>query len=71
MDGYYRQVMVIQARAAQFGVGEIEAQRLNEMEFGAGNGREPDRIAGIAGDLRGVEEDAEHRSILVPGRGGT
>src|SRR5687768_4806404 len=66
MDGHYREVMVVQPRTAQFGIGEVETQGLNEVEFGAGDGREADCIAGIAGDLRGVEEDAEHRSILVP-----
>ena len=58
MHRNHSQIMIIEASAAQFRVFKIETQRLHEVEFGTGNGRESDRVTGVAGDFRRIEDDA-------------
>ena len=62
---HHGEVVVVQPGAAELGVGKIKAQGLHQVQFGAGDGGEPDGVARIAGDFRGVEEDAEHGPILA------
>ena len=54
------EVVVVQARPAQLGVLEVEAQRLHQVQLGAGHRGEADGVAGVAGDFGGVEEDSKH-----------
>ncbi|MNW63991.1 hypothetical protein D3C74_422310 [compost metagenome] len=49
------EVVVVQARPAELGLVEVEAQRLDQVQAGAGHGREADRVARVAGDA-GLEE---------------
>ena len=60
MDGQHREVVVVEAGPAQVRGAEVEAQRLHEVQLGPGDRGEADRVAGVARDLGGVEEDAEH-----------
>lgn len=59
------EIVVIQAGAAKLGVGKVEAEGLHQMEFSSGDGGQTDGVARITRDFWSVEEDAEHRSILV------
>ena len=45
-------VMVVEARTAQLGVAQVEAQRLHQMQDGAGHRAQADGRAGVAGDAR-------------------
>ena len=60
MDGHHGQVVVIQARAAQVGVIEVETQRLHQMQFGTGNRGQSDGVTGITRNLGGIEKNLEH-----------
>jgi len=55
-----RQVVVVQARALEVGVGEVESQRLDEVERGARAGRQPDGRSRVPRDAGLVEDDVEH-----------
>src|SRR5690606_24910578 len=63
-----REVVVVETGAAQLRVLEVEAERLDEVEPGAGDGREPDRIVGVPGDHGLVEEDVDHAADSPTGR---
>jgi len=65
MDRDDGEIVVVQARPAQLGIGKVKAQRLHQMEFGAGDGGQTNSVARIARDFWSVEEDAEHRPILA------
>src|SRR5699024_9286978 len=60
MDAHVREIVVVQPGPAELGVLEVEAKGLDEMEAGAGDGGETDRIAGVPGDRRLMEEDVDH-----------
>lgn len=59
------EVVVVQAGPPKLGIGKIETEGLHQVKLGARNGGEPNGVAGIARDFWSVEEDAEHRPILV------
>ena len=60
MHRHHRQVMIIQTRAAQMRIIKVKAQRLHQVQLSASNRRQTDSIAGIAGNLRGIEKNLEH-----------
>src|SRR5699024_7969431 len=53
------QVVIVQPGTAELGVLEVEAERLDEVEVGTGDGGQPYRVAGVAGDHGLVEEDVD------------
>ena len=53
-------LVVIQPGPAQRLVVEIEAERLDEMQFGAGVGAQTNDIAGIGRNFGLIEDDGEH-----------
>lgn len=55
-----RVLVVIQARAAQTLVVQLEAQRLNQVQATAGVGAEPDNVAGIRRDFRLKKDYMKH-----------
>lgn len=65
MDVQDGEVMVVESCAAEFGVVQVEPQRPDEMQLGAGHGGKTDGITGITGDLGGVKEDAEHPTSVM------
>ena len=52
--------VVVKAGAAQGLVVDVETERFDEVEFGAGIGAQPDDVAGIGGDFRLKEDDGDH-----------
>ena len=60
MHGHHGEVVVVQTGTAQVRVIKVEAQRLDQVQLSAGNRRQTDSIAGIAGNLRGIEKNLEH-----------
>lgn len=60
MHRHHRQVMVVQTRTAQMRISKVKAQRLHQVQLSAGNRRQTDSVAGIAGNLRGIEKNLEH-----------
>ncbi len=54
------QVVIVQSGAAQLGLGEVEAEWLNEVQFGAGDRGEADCGPGVASDARLEEQDAKN-----------
>ena len=65
MHGDRSQVVVVQPGAAKLGFGKVEAERLDEMQFGAGGRRSPDCIARIGRDTRRVKQQPEPLSIIT------
>lgn len=55
--------VVIEAGPAQVLVAEVEAERLDEMQFGAGIGAHADDVAGIGRNFRMDEDDGEHGTV--------
>jgi hypothetical protein len=55
------QVMVVEAGSFQSRVGELEPQRLNQVQDGAGIGAQADDIAGIWRNLRLIQNHVKHR----------
>jgi hypothetical protein len=49
-------IPVVEAGAAELGVGDLEAEGFDEMEAGAGGGAEARDVAGVGGNF-GVDED--------------
>ena len=45
---------------------EIEAQRLDQVQFGAGHRGQPDGVSGVAGDFGREEKNAEHGPHPMP-----
>ncbi len=70
VDGHHGQVVVIQARAAQVSVIEVETQRLHQMQFGTGNRGQADGVTGITRNLGGIEKNLEHNPSVPRGRAG-
>ena len=64
-----REVVVVEPGPAQLGFGEVEAERLDEVQLGARRGGEPDRAAGVPGDPGLEEHHAQHPQSL-PSRSG-
>ena len=60
MHRHHREVVVVQTGTAQVRVIKVEAQRLHQVQLSAGNRRQTDSVAGIAGNLRGIEKNLEH-----------
>lgn len=60
MHRHHRQVVIIQTRAAQMRIIKVKAQRLHQVQLSAGNRRQTDSVAGIAGNFRGIEKNLEH-----------
>ena len=60
MHRHHREVVVIQTRAAQVRIIKVKAQRLHQVQLSASNRRQTDSVAGIAGNLRGIEKNLEH-----------
>ncbi|SII79328.1 Uncharacterised protein [Mycobacteroides abscessus subsp. abscessus] len=66
VDGDVGEVVVVESGATQLRVREVEAEGFDDVEVRAGDGGEPDRVAGVAGDLRGVEDDVDaHMSTII------
>ncbi|EKB43303.1 hypothetical protein B857_03903 [Solibacillus isronensis B3W22] len=66
VHGDHGQVVVVQTGAAQFGVFEVEAQRLDQMQLRTGHRGQTDGVAGIAGNFRSVKKDSEHGDQFTP-----
>ena len=60
-----RQVVVVEPSPLEVRVGEAEAERMHEMQDGARVRAQPDRIAGVAWDLRCDEDDVKQRGAPV------
>ena len=60
MHGHHREVVVVQTGTAQVRIIKVEAQRLHQVQLSAGNRRQTDSVAGIAGNFRGIEKNLEH-----------
>ena len=60
MDPDLRERIVIQSRAAQSFVLDVEAERLHEVQCAAGIGAQADHVAGFGGNLRLEEHHIEH-----------
>ena len=60
MHRHHREVVVIQTRTAQVRIIKVKAQRLHQVQLSASNRRQTDSVAGIAGNLRGIEKNLEH-----------
>ena len=58
-------VPVVQPRALELGVGEVKAERADEVEGYPGRGARSRDRAGVARDLRRDEDDGEVRSLAV------
>lgn len=65
VDSNYGEIVVVEAGAAQLGIGKIEAEGLHQVKLGPRDGGQTDGVARIARDFWSVEEDAEHGPILV------
>ena len=60
VDGDDREVVIVEPGPPQLGVGEVEPERLDQVEFRARPGGQPDRVPRVAGDGRLVKEDPKH-----------
>lgn len=60
MHRHHRQVVIVQTRAAQMRIIKVKTQRLHQVQLSASNRRQTDSVAGIAGNLRGIEKNLEH-----------
>lgn len=60
MHRHHGEVVVVQTRTAQVRIIKVEAQRLHQVQLSAGNRRQTDSVAGIAGNFRGIEKNLEH-----------
>ncbi|COX52278.1 Uncharacterised protein [Mycobacterium tuberculosis] len=65
MNGDRGQVVVVQPGPSQLGFGQVEAERLDQMQFTAGCGARPDGVAGVGGDTRRYEQQPEHPPIMA------
>ena len=52
-------VPVVEAGAAELGVGDLETEGFDEMQAGAGGGAEAGDVAGVGGDFGADEDDVE------------
>jgi hypothetical protein len=58
-----REVVVVESCAAKFGVGEIEAERTDEVQLASGGGHHADRVPCV-GRYAGLDErNAEHGAL--------
>lgn len=64
MHCYHGKVVIIEPCSAQLGVLKVEAQGLDQVEFGAGDGSEADGVTRIAGNFWAMEKYAEHAPYL-------
>ena len=60
MHRHHGKVVVVQTGTAQVRIIKVEAQRLHQVQLSAGNRRQANRVAGIAGNFRGIEKNLEH-----------
>ena len=56
MDRDRRQVVIVQFGSSKLGFGQVEAQRLDQMQLAAGGRRGPDGVARVGGDARSNEQ---------------
>ena len=68
MHGDPGQVVIIQPRAGQLLVRQIEAQRLDQVQSATGVGRKTNDVAGVGGNFGLVENDLEHRNRITEER---
>ena len=61
------QVVVVQPGPAQLGLGQVEAERLDEVQARTGRRRESDGGARVPRDPRGEEHQVQHPWSLSPG----
>ena len=59
MDLYLDGIPIVEAGAAELGVGDLKAQRLDQMEAGAGGGAQAGDVAGVGRDFGMDEDDVE------------
>jgi hypothetical protein len=59
MDRDRRQVVIVQSGPSKLGFGQVEAQRLDQMQLAAGGRRGPDGVARVGGDARSNEQELE------------
>ena len=64
VHGHVREVVVVQPGAAQLGLGQVETERLHQVQRRADARRQPDGTAGVAGDAGLEERDVQHAPIL-------
>ena len=60
------ELVIVEAGAAQQPVFHREAERLHQMQRGAGVGREADDVAGVGRNLRLDQDDVEHGASSAP-----
>ena len=60
--------MIVEARPQELLIFQGKAQRLYQMEAGAGVGAQPDDVAGVRGNLRTKKNDVEHRHRIDPSK---
>src|SRR5438105_1950560 len=61
MDGQPRVFVVVETGAFKLAIGQVEAERLDEVQFGAGIRGEADDITGVGRDFRLHQYDRYHR----------
>ena len=57
--------MVVQPGAAQLGFGQLEAERLDEVQFASRRRDHADRVTGVGCDPRRVKHDAKHLTMIA------
>ena len=59
VDLHVREVVVVQARALEVLVVEVEAEGLDQVQDGTSIGAQSDRVAGVAGDDWVIKDDVK------------
>jgi hypothetical protein len=60
VDGDFREIAVVEARAFQLTIFEVEAEWFDEVEACTSVGAEADDVPGVRWDFWGDEDDVEH-----------
>ena len=66
VDHHRREVVVVQPGPLQLRLGQVEAQRLDEVQGRAGRRHHPDRVARVGRDPRLEEHHVEHGVNVAP-----
>ena len=65
MHRHRRKVVVVQTGAAQLGLGQVEAQRFDQVQFASRGRHHANRIAGVGRDTRLNEHHLEHDNSVA------
>src|SRR5215211_6288119 len=65
MNSDRRQVVVVEAGSPQLGLGQVESERFDKMQFASSGGDHPDRVAGVGCDPRRVEQQPKHSTMMA------